>query len=135
MSTIYVLSDGTQKNYKPLLFGEREKLKGIAEGIAVNLKWTKKLNKEDFIDAWLNDESVIEYRKLLKEIWNFTAPTIIKEYGVCDICESLEFKTYSKQFVIPSQNYEGSITHHDLCQSCYEKEFEKDKEYSRWTEQ
>jgi hypothetical protein len=107
MSTLYTLSDGTITKSRPYLYDKRDKLIEQAKIIENNLKYTKRLKGKDFINVWLNDLGVIEYRRLLRQIWGFQQEIfIVSEKTCCEESECNETEGLVK--VEYTSNWKGS---------------------------
>lgn len=116
----------------PLHFIERDRLKYEAQKLEDKIR--KKYRQErrngksdhELIVEFQDDEDVREYRKLLKQIWEFR-PSYCSDYyyvNVCDFCHSEEnVKTHYYTYITENGEFiEGLRLSHDLCEKCYQEE-------------
>ena len=118
MGIAWVMSDGSTVFSYPFLFEERENLKLEAMALAANLKYTKKLSGSDFTECWLDDLQVINYRKLLKRIWEFkTDISVISKIPKCDRCDKTE-----DLFEMDVTLRDGFVCHNEVnCKDCLDE--------------
>jgi hypothetical protein len=135
MATFHELSNGTTVKYF-CPFEEREKLIEQAKEIAVQIEFPKlptpkkgtELSselKDLFIENYLYNPLVIEYRSLLRKIWAFVPSVyIVRSYKTCEHCEkeasAFYYYLYDYNFSDgTSYKNERSMT---LCENCIKEQ-------------
>ena len=122
-SFLYTLSDGSKTKNFPYFFTDRETLINRAKEIEKKLKFSKKIKGDDFIDVWINNPDVKEYRQLLREIWGFTAKIYVTEIKQC--CQKSECLNTEDLVKVAKYCKVIKYTFYDtFCSDCAKKEIE-----------
>ena len=110
------------------IYTKRDSLKQEYKKIEANLKWTKKLSGNEFVDTWLNDPQVIKARALLRDIWQTgedEGSQIVKEIPECLYCHaenSPENELYWQREIIETPGKSTSyFSSYVTCKKCLDE--------------
>ena len=113
MRKIYLLSNREKSTERPDLFSLKNEWIEEAKGIEANLRYTKKLKGDEFMDVWMNSPAVKRYRELLRMIWAFRAEKFVVEEVTC--CDHEDCEVTENFFRVTIHTKNGDWEKFPLC--------------------
>lgn len=114
---LYIMSNGETRPSNPASYKERNAMKQEAKRLESTLKYyTKYMDKDELQAVWLQHPTVIEYRRLLWNIWAWKDDTqIVREVIACDSCHVYDVPLFK---VVRTRIETGQQHEYLICERC-----------------
>jgi len=112
MSELYVLSNGETTTDYPYFFEQVSEWTKEAKEISKKLRWTKKVNGDEWLKIWRDNPDVQRYRELLRLIWEYKQDvSIVEVKNICDEegCLNTDTLTIKRQWNDSIYSYQKNL--------------------------